>query len=48
MGDVHATIELSNPRLPELQPITADALADKGSLMPCIPKHLALPLNLAQ
>ena len=48
MGYVHATIELSNPRLPELQPITADALADTGSLMLCIPEHLALQLNLAQ
>jgi len=48
MGDVHATIELSNPREPELQPIAAQALADSGALMLCIPEHLALQLKLQQ
>lgn len=48
MGDVHATIELSNPREPELQPIAAQALADSGALMLCIPDHLALQLKLQQ
>lgn len=48
MGDVHATIELSNPRQPELQPIAAQALADSGALMLCIPEHLVLQLNLQQ
>ncbi len=48
MGYVHATIELSNPREPDLQPISAQALADSGALMLCIPEHLALQLNLQQ
>ena len=48
MGYVHATIELSNPREPELQPIAAQALADSGALMLCIPEHLALQLKLQQ
>ncbi|QPN71168.1 hypothetical protein [Synechococcus sp. CBW1108] len=48
MGYVHATIELSNPREPDLQPISAQALANSGALMLCIPEHLALQLNLQQ
>ena len=46
MGYVHATIELSNPRKPELEPISTAALADTGALMLCIPEHLALQLKL--
>ncbi|QPN64852.1 clan AA aspartic protease [Synechococcus sp. CBW1004] len=46
MGYVHATIELSNPREPALQPIQTRALADSGALMLCIPEHLALQLRL--
>jgi len=48
MGYVHATIELSNPRQPDLKPIPVEALADTGALMLCIPEHLALQLNLQQ
>ena len=48
LGYVHATISLSNPRLPELQPIETMALADSGALMLCIPEHLALQLKLEQ
>jgi hypothetical protein len=48
MGDVHATIELSNPREPDRQPISAQALADSGALKLSIPEHLALQLNLQQ
>jgi len=48
MGYVHASIELSNPRQPDLQPVTALAMADSGALMLCIPEHLALQLNLKQ
>ena len=48
MGYVHATISLSNPRLPELQPVETTALADSGALMLCIPEHLALQLRLEQ
>jgi hypothetical protein len=45
---VHATIELSNPREPDRQPISAQALADSGALMFWSPDHLALQLNLQQ
>ena len=48
MGYVHAKIELSNPREPDLKPIPVEALADTGALMLCIPEHLALQLNLQQ
>jgi clan AA aspartic protease len=48
MGYVHAKIELSNPRQPDLKPIPVEALADTGALMLCIPEHLALQLNLQQ
>ena len=48
VGYVHATISLSNPRLPELQPVETTALADSDALMLCIPEHLALQLKLEQ
>ena len=48
MGYVQARIELSNPREPDLQPISTTALADTGALMLCIPEHLALQLGLEQ
>ena len=48
MGYVHATIELSNPREPELKPIRTAALADTGALMLCIPEDLAVQLKLKQ
>ena len=46
MGHVFAEIELSNPKEPELFPIRAKALVDTGTLMLCIPEHLALQLKL--
>ena len=46
MGHVFANINLSNPRLPELSPVGANALVDTGALMLCIPEHVALQLNL--
>ena len=48
MGYVQARIERSNPREPDLQPISTTALADTGALMRCIPEHLALQLRLEQ
>ncbi len=48
MDYIPATIELSNPSEPNLQPIKAQALADSVALMVCIPQHLALQLNLLQ
>ena len=46
MGHVFAEIELSNPREPDLLPVTAKALADTGALMLCVPEHIALQLKL--
>ena len=41
----YAAIELSNPRLPDLNPITVSALADSGSVHLCIPEHVAMQLQ---
>lgn len=46
MGHLFAEITLSNPRKPELHPLTLKALADTGALMLCIPEHVALQLDL--
>ncbi len=46
MGRIFTDIVLSNPREPDLAPVRAKALADSGALMLCIPKHVALQLNL--
>ena len=48
MGDVHATIALSNPRRPELDPLPVSARADSGALMLCIPAALAAALQVQQ
>ena len=48
MGYVHATVELSNPRLPQLEAVATQALADSGALMLCIPAALAQQLQLTQ
>jgi clan AA aspartic protease len=48
MGYVNATIALSNPRRPELAPLSVSARADSGSLMLCIRAHLAAALRLEQ
>ncbi len=47
MGYVHATLELSKPREPALQPVPTRALAGSGDLMPCIPEHLGPQLRLS-
>jgi clan AA aspartic protease len=41
-------ITLKNPRLPELQPIEVEALADTGSIHLCIPEHIRLQLRLEE
>jgi clan AA aspartic protease len=46
MGLIHATITLSNPKFDSLQYITTKALVDTEALHLCIPKHIALQLNL--
>lgn len=42
----YATVELSNPRLPDLKSIVVSALADTGAVHLCIPEHVALQLQL--
>ncbi len=46
MGHIFADIELSNPRISELQPIKVRAFAETGALMLCIPSHIAIQLKL--
>ncbi|HXC52316.1 MAG TPA: clan AA aspartic protease [Candidatus Limnocylindrales bacterium] len=46
MGLTYAEIELSNPREPERPAMRVAALADTGANMLCVPKHVALQLNL--
>jgi len=46
MSYVVAQIELGNPKEPDLVPVKTKALADTGTLMLCIPDHLALQLKL--
>ena len=47
MGLTNAKIQLRNPRLPELEPVEVDALADTGSVHLCIPPHTQIQLKLA-
>ena len=47
MGYAFADIELSNARRTELRPLRVRALADTGSLMLCVPEHVAVQLELA-
>jgi clan AA aspartic protease len=48
MGLIYATIELRNPREPELLPVETQALVDTGSMNLCIPQHIAIQLHLEQ
>lgn len=46
MGYVHAEIKLKNPRLTDLKPIIVKAMVNTGALTLCIPKHIALQMQL--
>lgn len=46
MGLVNGTFVLRNPRLPDLEPVMVEALADSGALHLCIPEHVRLQLHL--
>ena len=48
MGHVITKIKLSNPREPELKPITVDALVDTEAITLCIPDHIAVQLRLTE
>lgn len=46
MGLVNAKVLLSNPRLPELEVIEVEVLADTGATHLCIPEHVQFQLQL--
>src|SRR3954469_14842783 len=46
MGIVSAKIVLKNPRLPELEPLEVQAIADSGAVHLCIPEHVRVQLQL--
>ena len=48
MGLTNAKIELRNPRLPELEPVEIDALADTGAVHLCVPSHIQIQLKLEE
>lgn len=48
MGLIGAMITLKNPRIPELQAVEVEALADTGSVHLCIPEHIRLQLRLEE
>lgn len=46
MGLIYTKLILSNPRKPDLISIEVNALVDTGVLYLCLPKHIALQLEL--
>jgi len=48
MGYVHVEVELKNPRRPQSKPLETKAIVDTRALMPCIPDHVALQLELEE
>lgn len=48
MGLTNTKILLRNPRLPELESVEIDALADTGAVHMCIPSHVQLQLQLEE
>lgn len=48
MGLTNATIRLSNPRNPQLEPVEIDALADTGAVHLCIPQDIQIQLALEE
>jgi clan AA aspartic protease len=48
MGIVTTTVELSNPKQPQLAPLNVSAMVDTGAMTICIPEHVALQLQLTE
>jgi clan AA aspartic protease len=46
MGLVNGNIQLRNARIPGLEPVEVEALADSGAVHLCIPEHVRLQLRL--
>ena len=48
MGLITVTVELSNPRQPQLSPLEVSALVDTGAMTICLPEHVAVQLQLPE
>ena len=48
MGLIHVTLGLKNPVITSLHSIEVSALVDTGALHLCIPKHVAIQLQLTE
>ena len=48
MGLATAKLQLRNPKLPELEAVEIDALADTGAVHMCIPQHVRSRLRLEE
>ena len=48
MGLTNVMIQLKNPRLPALEPVEIEALADTGAVHMCIPAHIQIQLELEE
>jgi clan AA aspartic protease len=48
MGVIHTTVQMTNPRKPELRPVDVEVLVDTGAVHFCIPEHIALQLELEE
>ena len=48
MGLTNVMIQLKNPRLPTLEPVEIEALADTGAVHMCIPVHIQIQLELEE
>lgn len=48
MGLANAKIKLRNPRMPELEAVEIEALADTGAVHMCIPEHIRIQLQLQE
>ena len=46
MGLVSGKVVLKNPRLPEMEAVEVDALADSGAVHLCIPERVRIQLKL--
>jgi clan AA aspartic protease len=46
MGVIYTNISLRNPRESELKALQVEAVVDTGSMLLCIPQHVALQLRL--
>ena len=48
MGLASAKILLRNPKVPELEAVEIEALADTGAVHMCIPEHIRVQLRLEE